>query len=129
MKKIFILISHPLNQSQKDNILSQLNIDNIVLLPEELLKQWSSIPPEMESIKEIILPIKNFLDENAKSGDYVLVQGDMGATYIVVNYAFEKGLIPCYSTTKRITLREENNQDTINLSKQFKHIIFRKYEK
>lgn len=129
MPNIFILLSHKLTQEQIDALKNELKINNIILLPENLQLLWGNIPPEPEKIHDILNPIRLWLKENTKSGDYALIQGDMGATYQMINYAFEINIYPCYTTTERISLQEKDNNGTVNVIKQFKHIRFRLYEK
>lgn len=129
MPNIFILLSHKLTQEQIDALKNELKINNIILLPENLQLLWGNIPPEPEKIHDILNPIRLWLKENAKSGDYALIQGDMGATYQMINYAFSINIHPCYTTTERISLQEKDNNGTVNVIKQFKHIRFRLYEK
>ncbi len=129
MINIFILLSHKLTQEQKDALKNELQITNIIYLPENLQSLWSNIPPEPENIHDILEPFRLWLKENAKNGDYALIQGDMGATYQMINYAFSINLYPCYTTTARISLQEQDNNGIVNLIKQFKHIRFRLYEK
>lgn len=53
----------------------------------------------------------------------------MGATYQIINYCFSIGVIPCYTTTKRVSIQEKNNNGTVNVIKEFKHERYRIYEK
>ena len=69
------------------------------------------------------------LKNNAKQEDYALIQGDMGATYQIINYCFSIGIITCYTTTKRVSIQEKNNNGTVNVIKEFKHERYRIYEK
>lgn len=129
MADIFILLSHKLTQEQIVALKNELHIKNIIYMPENLQTLWSNIPPEKESICEILNPIRLWLKNNAKQEDYALIQGDMGATYQMINYSFSIGLIPCYTTTKRVSIQEKNNNGTINVIKEFKHERYRIYEK
>lgn len=45
----------------------------------------------------------------------------------MVNFAFEKGLIPIYSTTNREAVEEYGENGSVKMTHQFRHIIFRKY--
>jgi len=56
----------------------------------------------------------------------VLIQGDFGAVYHMVNFAKELGLIPIYATTKRESIELKQGNKIIKKS-IFKHIKFRKY--
>ncbi|MEA3280185.1 MAG: CRISPR-associated protein Csx20, partial [Thermodesulfobacteriota bacterium] len=59
--------------------------------------------------------------------DYVLIQGDFGACYIMVRFAFEKGFVPVYSTTRREAVEKQQSDGAVKLVHQFKHQVFRKY--
>ena len=99
--KMYLLFSHKLTDAQIEDA-KKLGVDEFVYLPEDLQRKFSNIPPELESVKKYAKDFEKFL-ENAKSGDYVLIQGDFGLTCHLVNFAKSKGLIPVYATTKRIS--------------------------
>lgn len=129
MANMLVLLSHQLTGDQIQSIYNDLMLDDIIYLPEELKNLWSNIDPNIVSISELLIPFKNWIDITATQGDYIVIQGDMGATYNMINYAFDKKLIPCYTTTKRVTIDEQGINGTVNLTKQFKHVRFRVYEK
>ena len=125
---LILLFSHKLTENQIKSAKTEMNINKFIYLEPELQKLWSNIPPEIENIKDYLSPIYQFLKENTEKGDYVLIHGDFGAVYLMVNYAFELGLIPIYSTTGRITREKKMNENTIKLEHFFRHKRFRKYE-
>jgi hypothetical protein len=128
MKKMFLFFSHDLTQKQINDAKSNLKIDNVVSLPIDLQDRWSNIPPQIESLKEYLFPLRNFLVENSDFEDLVLIQGDFGAVYQMVNFAKELGLIPVYATTNREI--EEFEKDGKTLKKSiFEHVRFREYLK
>ena len=57
-----------------------------------------------------------------------MVQGDFGAIVEMVHFAFKVGLIPVYSTTKRVA-KDIIDGDTITTLRIFEHVRFRKYTK
>jgi len=124
---LFVLLSHSLTEQQVKQAREDLKISKINYLPSELAELWSSVPPELESLKQYLLPVFKWLEE-ARPGDYVLVQGDFGATYLVVDYCFNRGLIPIYATTRRMH-REEQTENGVKIIKVFSHVRFRRYEK
>ena len=124
--KMFLLFSHSLTDEQIKDGIENLKVTKFISLPENLQKIWSNIPPDIENISNYLSPIMDFLEKNAKSNDYILIQGDFGATYIMVNWAFERGLIPVYATTKRI-VKEINKNGKIITIREFFHCRFRKY--
>ena len=63
------------------------------------------------------------------NSDFVLIQGDFGAVYLMVNFAFSLGLIPVYATTERIVVEKRMQDNTVKSERIFKHKMFRRYEK
>ena len=127
-KKAIFLVSHAPTLEQKEQLKEKWGINNLIIPPEEIQKIWASIPPDISSVNQWIEPIINWLSDVCSSGDIIVVQGDYGATFIVVNWAKKKGCVPVYATTQRI-LEEEKKEDGSVIQKRiFKHSCFRKYE-
>ena len=98
---MILLFSHELTKAQIDDAQLNLNVCNFIYLPQELQTIWSNIPPEINCLNDYLPKINKFLKENSEQDDYVLIQGDFGATYLMINYSKSLGLIPIYSTNKR----------------------------
>lgn len=126
MKKMFLLFSHNLSEIQLNDAKSNWEISEVVSLPNKLQDIWSNIPADIENLREYLLSIRNFLAENSQYGDVVLIQGDFGAVYQMVNFSKDLGLIPVYATTSREIEEFEENGKTIKKS-IFEHIRFREY--
>lgn len=120
--KIFIFFSHHLLKEQKEELKKDFFCEEIVFLPENLQNLWSNIDEEGDCFNLF----KEFLEKNSKKGDYVLIQGEWGVTYKMVNYSKDKELIPIYSFSKRKVNEEIKNGIVIKTS-YFKHIKFKKY--
>lgn len=125
-KKMFLLISHSLNENQKQQAREIFEVQSFVSLPEQLQEKWSNIPPEPAKIDDYLHDICIFLRDNSQEGDIVLVQGDYGATYSMVNFCKQSGLIPVYATTKRV-VREEIKDGRTIVQRIFEHVRFREY--
>ncbi len=126
---LFLLFNHQLTQDQKNDVSDSLGAEQIVEMPSELGKIWGQIPPDMPKLDDHLKAIKDWLGSEAVKGDYALIQGDFGACYAMVNFAFGKGLIPVYATTKRETVEETMADGSVTVTRQFRHQIFRKYGK
>ena len=124
---IFLLFSHKLTDAQVNELKSN-GITSFVYLPSGLQLLWSNVPPDLKGLKGYLKPIVEWLKNNAKEGDWVLVQGDFGAVFTVVDFCFQNGLVPVYATAKRNTIEEMENGKLTKVS-QFDHVIFRKYER
>jgi len=125
MKKMFILISHNLTPEQEEDAKRNRQVDEFIYIKNSI---WQNIPPENEKISVLLDEIKKLILKDAKKGDLLLVQGDFGATYIMVNFAFQNGLVPIYATSKRevVEIKKDENITTI---RKFRHIRFREYER
>lgn len=121
--KLFTLLNHTLTPTQKDQ-LQTMGITKIISISD---KKWSAIPPYLETLDEFLKPYQQTLKAQAQKGDYLLVQGDFGATYQMVNYSKSLELIPIYATTKRISKETTLKNGIIQKQTLFTHCIFRKY--
>ena len=123
---LYLLFNHTLTAEQEKDAYLSLGIKNITTLPDACLSVWKNISPSQEKLIPMLSPIKKYLKTTLKQGDYLLVQGDFGATYIVVQEALALGVVPVYATTKRHTVEKKIEGKTIKTS-IFEHVMFRKY--
>ena len=124
---LFLIFNHDITPYQKRDAQDSFGIGEIICLPPDLKTIWSSIPPDLPELNNYLKPVKGWLVREAKKNDYVLIQGDFGACYIMVNFAFKALLIPIYSTTKRKAEEEYGQYGEVKLVHRFKHRIFRIY--
>ncbi|MBW1956902.1 MAG: hypothetical protein JRI83_14580, partial [Deltaproteobacteria bacterium] len=92
-----------------------------------LKELWRDVPPELREIGPYLEPIKAWLDARAKTGDYVLVQGDFGACFILVEFCMKRGLVPVYSTTSREAEEVRRSDGAVEVKHVFRHRRFRRY--
>lgn len=128
MHKMLLLLSHELTVDQREDADASLTINEFVPLPPDLQELWRNIPPTKPLLSDYLEPFCVWIKENANSGDYVLIQGDFGAAYSMVNYAFSAGLIPVYATTERESVETPMPDGSVKLERIFKHRMFRGYE-
>lgn len=125
---LFLIFNHDITPVQESDAYSSLGVQRIIVMPPGLKDLWQQIPSDLPKISVYLNPVKDWLAVQARKNDYVLIQGDFGACFIMVNFAFEISLIPIYSTTEREAVEEHKEDGTVNLSHQFRHRIFRRYE-
>lgn len=125
---LYLIFNHQITCRQKHDARESMGVDKVIELPPELDPLWRQISPNLESIKNYLKPVKDWLASHAQKNDYILIQGDFGACYIMINFAFKIGLIPVYSTTKREAVEQHGDDGTVKLVHHFKHQIFRRYE-
>ena len=98
-----------------------------IYLSDELQNIWSNIDPHEECIKDKLRGIFKWIEKNANRGDYVLIHGDLGATYQLVEYCKAKGLRPIYSTTKREAIERRKDDNSLMLGHKVPHVRYREY--
>ena len=81
MRKMFLLFSHTITQTQVNDAQSSFGIEEFVTLPDELQTLWSSIPAEAESLHECLTALKSYIKKEVQREDIVLIQGDFGVVY------------------------------------------------
>lgn len=129
LKKMFLIFSHELTDFQKEDARANLGVNEFINLPDNLKIQWSDISPYEGSLIFHLQNLINWLMTNARKGDYVLIQGDFGATFLIVDFCLKNDLIPVYSTTKREIITEVKNDENVKVTRLFTHVRFRKYER
>jgi len=129
MSTLLLLFNHTITAEQEIQAREQLHVERIIAPPEEIRTIWDNLPPETEQLQPVLAPVLNWLDQAATAGDYILVQGDFGACYLVVRYCFEQGYVPLYATTKRKAVEHHLDNNQVELTHTFEHVIFRKYGK
>lgn len=126
MKKMFLLFSHKLSNEQKNDAIKNLNIDEFIYLDTELQQKWSNVPTDISSLGSFLVPFEDFLKSSASENDVVLIQGDFGAVYKMVDFSKSLKFTPVYATTKRM-VEEVKEGDKIVKKSIFKHERYREY--
>jgi hypothetical protein len=126
-KTLFLLFNHSLTSIQEEDARNRLGISRIIAPPEPVSALWRQIPTELEALEGYLAPVEEWLKEKAKPGDYVLIQGDFGACYLMVRYAMQIHLITIYSTTRRDAEEEPALNGNVTLTHRFRHVAFRRY--
>ena len=127
MKQLFLLFSHKLTDEQIKDAKESLHVERFISLPPDLQNLWSNIPENQKDIQNYLQPLKRYLQLYAKKGDFVLIQGDFGGVYVMINFSKSLSLIPIHSTTKRVT-KEQIIDNTVQKTSTFKHVIYRRYQ-
>lgn len=127
MKTLHLLFSHTLTPDQEADAKDKLQITDFQALPVDLQKHFSQVPPDLEDVATYALPLRQWLAEQGKPGDYALVQGDFGLVFLLVNFCKQIGIIPVYSTTERKSIEVVQEDGSIVTQRVFKHRLFRKY--
>ena len=125
--RLIVLFNHTLTNAQRADARQSLGADEILEPPPAVKRLWAEIPPEIEGLDEYLAPVSAWLTGSAVPGDYVLIQGDFGATCLLVRFTVEMGLKPVYSTTRREATETLQPDGTVELTHRFGHVRFRRY--
>lgn len=128
-KSVFLFLSHKLTAEQKQDLEENWNVSGYVFLPEDLQEKWSNIPPDLQDLDEYLECFRIWLSKKAVKNDLVLISGDFGAVYKIVDYTESIGLTALYSSTKRTVEEMEISDGKICKESIFKHVLFRKYDR
>lgn len=127
LTSLFFLFNHTPTPSQLDDARRFLGVGCFVEPPPEIQRLWRQVPPESEGIAAYLAPVRDWLGRQAGAGDFVLIQGDFGATYLMVRFAMQKGLVPVYATTERQVAEQTVADGRVHLTHTFAHRRFRRY--
>ena len=124
---MFLVFNHALTREQETQAREIWGVTSIVALPLSLKQIWGQIPADLENISDVILPVQQWLEKEAAKNDVVLIQGDFGATWLLVDFALKAQLIPVYSVTQRDARENIQPDGSIKTTHVFKHRRFRLY--
>jgi hypothetical protein len=127
MADLYLLFNHLLTDSQADQACRELGVRNIHVPPESITRLWADVPPEPESIGEVLHPVFQWIDQTVSENDFLLVQGDFGACWLVLEHIRDSGIIPVYATTSRQAVEQRLDDNTVRLTHTFSHVRFRQY--
>lgn len=127
MARLLLLFNHTLTTAQHDAASRELGITQLVTPPLPLQQLWSNIPPESERLLPLLEPLLVWMGDTGQQGDYILIQGDFGACFLMINQSLQRGLVPIYSTTTRQAYEKHLEDGSVQLEHTFKHVRFRTY--
>lgn len=126
--KLINVTNHTLNQEQIEDA-KRLGVTEFIELPDNLKAIWSNIPAD-EDIKGVdkhLKPLIEFLANEIKKDDLVLVQGEHTATFLTINYVYNLFGKAVAATSKREVIEVINEDGSVSKKSIFKHVRFRFY--
>ena len=119
-------MSHDMSDIQKNDAYENLKVTKIIEAPPNIKKIWGNIEPisDLNTVK--LDEIVSWIKENSNKQDYVLVQGEFGATFYIVDYCFKNNLIPVYATSIR-RVEETRQGEKVITNRVFVHEGYRRY--
>jgi len=116
-----------LTAAQEEDAHASLGVACIIAPPDAIQTLWSQVPPDIGDLCPSLASVFVWLAEQAKPGDFVLIQGEFGATCLAVRKACRLGLIPVYSTTSRHAVEEHLPECRVEIRHVFSHVRYRSY--
>jgi len=86
-------------EQEKKEVIKKYKIKRISKLSSETIKEWKNLENDSNKEKNI-KRFKDIIDRNIDSGDILLIEGEVGITFELVNWAKEKGIIAIYGVEK-----------------------------
>lgn len=126
---LFLLFSHVLTEIQVAEAYTFLHVDRIQYLPSDLQTSWSQVPAEDGSLITYARPFIQWLKSEAIPGDKVLIQGDFGLSFLVVQACYQMKLTALYATAYRKSRERRTSQGEVEKLVVFEHVKFRAYER
>ena len=127
MRKCYCLLNHVLTQKQLDELVQKYQVSDIEYPPNSVSDFWRQILASVQILKSNLQPITEWLN-SAEKDDLIIIQGEFGSTFALVDWALSKAFIPVYAVTKRVET-EEKQGETVMRHYIFEHECFREYKK
>ena len=101
-ENMFLMFNHLLSKDQEADAQNIWGTQlKFVGLPAYLKALWAQIPADQKCLFDTLAPFRTWLEKESRPNDVVLIQGDFGATWLMVNFALTLSLLPVYSVTVR----------------------------
>ncbi|MGC8764841.1 MAG: CRISPR-associated protein Csx20 [Brevinematia bacterium] len=128
ISKMLVLLNHSLTDEQVDEAKNRLKVEEIIEPPEGLKRFWGQMPVAEEEKQEVVKKFIYWIKENSSPLDYVLVQGEFGSTFLIVDFCLKNSLVPLYAVSERKAEEAKNLDGSVEKKIVFKHRGFRKYK-
>ncbi len=129
MPNMILLLNHDLSELQVEDAKKEYGINKFIYPDMSLKELWMGIKPEGEFVSKQLAPVIKWLNKVSQKNDYILIQGEYGATFYTVDYCFMEGRIPVYATSERKYEEKKLLDGRVERKHIFKHIQFRRYLK
>lgn len=125
MPRTYCLLNHSLTKNQLAELNERFGAEEIIYPSDELSKKWSQVPATPDLDMDLIRNVTDWLS-SANQNDVLIVQGEFGSTFMIVDYALKNGIVPVHAVTKRVA-QETRDGEVVKRQYIFEHVCFRKY--
>ena len=94
-----LIFKDSLDEEQKKEVITKFKISKISKLTIEVAKEWQNLKNDKNKENNIKRFVE-IIEKNIDFGDILLINGEIGITFEIVNWAKEKGIIVIYEVLK-----------------------------
>ena len=127
MRKAFIILNHLLTKTQESELRSEFEVERIIEMPEVFKEIWGGISAQNDLFNSGVRDIIEWLKIDSQPSDVVVVQGEWGASFLIVDFCFCNKLIPLYASSERLYEQKDLKDGRVKRTHIFKHVRFKRY--
>ncbi|MGQ9842575.1 MAG: CRISPR-associated protein Csx20 [Spirochaetota bacterium] len=127
MPRMVLLTNHELTNAQIEEAKQRYQIERFIKPPLDIQKIWKAVPADKDTLHNEAEVIISWLQHTTTQGDFLLVHGDFGMVFMLVEWALRNNRVAVYSTTERRYTQSTDEQGNMINIHVFKHVRFREY--
>ena len=124
-----LLWSHQITFEQTIDLKSNWGVELIFEMAEAIKNAWGQVPTSEIDFFSYTDKVREWLLKVTKKDDVVVIQGEYGLTYFMVNWCLSRDLVPVYALTERRSEEIKAPDGAITKISRFCHCGFRVYQK
>ena len=126
--KCFCLLNHELTDAQIAELKNDWHCEEIIYPDEELSYAWGHIPATKDlDLNTLHLVGKWWNNNKSSKGDVIIVQGEAGTSYVVIEWAKKNHMTTLHAVSERKSKDEKMEDGSIKKVSYFEHVCFREY--
>jgi hypothetical protein len=122
-----VVLNHQLSPEQREDARRRWGVYEFLTMPPHLAATWANIDPHGALDLDVATAIVDWVRSVAPVGSPVVVQGEAGMTFEVVNRLIVAGYVPVYATSERKVVETVLPDGSTETRRIFEHVQFRAY--
>ncbi len=128
-RQAYILTNHKLTPAQEEELSQRYKCEQTIYPDKSMRNYWSNISPEGQFDLNKLHRITDKISKLLKENDVVVVQGEFGCTFYVVDFCNKMKFTPLYAASSREYTEVINPDGSVQRNHLFRHVQFREYIK
>jgi hypothetical protein len=124
---VYCLMNHQLTSAQERELINRYGSDGIILPSAEISSAWMNSPVDAAFKRSSLSPFLSWI-EGIPPSSAIVLQGEAGAAFALIDYALRRNLIVLHSVTER-KVSEVRRGEIVTRRCEFEHICFREYQR